>query len=145
MSKQKVNIENQEIEFLSEENIWFCQIEKTDGQIEISIDTEKYCGEIDWSKIKDFIIHFRKNEKHYLGKCYEPLKILAKTTTFYSDEELQTGEFMLSGMEILDNHFSLGDKWDFELKFDFLDVDPYGVWTITFYQNCIVGIRREQQ
>lgn len=71
--------------------------------------------------------------------------MLAKTTTFFSNEEIQCGKFLFSGIEILDNQFSSGNKWDFELQFHFLDTDLYGLWIITFYQNCIVGVRREQQ
>lgn len=145
MSKQKIYIGNQEVEFALDENIWFCQIEKNDGQLEISINAEKHGSEIDWSKIKGFTTHFMENEKTYLEKCYEPLEMLARMTTFFSDEDVQCGEFLFSGIEILDNQFSLGDKWNFELNFEFLDTDPYGIWIVTFYQNSITGIRREQQ
>ncbi|MDR2920354.1 MAG: hypothetical protein LBV72_13450 [Tannerella sp.] len=143
-NKQKIQVDKQEIEFSREENLWFCQLKKDYDQIEASIDTEKYCSEIDWSKIRDFFIHFKQNKEKYIEICYAPLKMLAKTTTFFSDEQIQDGEFAISGIEILDNQHSLENKWEFELQFELLDSDPYGLWTVTFQCNCIVGIRREQ-
>lgn len=144
-SKQKIQVDKQEIEFSCKKNLWFCQLKKEYGQIEVSIDTEKYSGEIDWAKIRDFFIHFAQNKEKYIEKCYVILKMLAKTTTFFSDAQIQDGEFALSGVEILDNQHSLENEWAFELQFEFLDNDPYGLWIATFQQNCLVGIRREQQ
>jgi len=142
--KQAIRVENQIIEFLLNENQWFCQLKKDYRQIEFSIDTEKWCREVDWLKIQDFATHFKKNERCYIEKCLKPLKNLAETTSFFSEDEFRNAEFVVSGVEILDNQFSLEDKWEFELQFELLDSDPYGLWVVTFQQNCIVGVRREQ-
>ena len=150
-NRQKIKLENNEIEFHKEDDVlWFCQLDRGNSLFEITIDTEKYYTDVDWEKIEKIANHFIESEESYVKMCSEPLKMLAKTTALFTDEQVTYGKFLIAGLEILDNSlFANENSWKFELRFEFDGtenlIDPYGLWIVTFDGKCIIGVRREEQ
>ena len=147
--RQKIQLENNEVEFRKEDNMWVCQLDRGSSLFDITIDTEKYCTDIDWKKVEKIANHFIESEESYVNMCSEPLKMLAKTTALFTDEQVTDGKFLIAGLDILANEFSLANEWKFELRFDFDGsenlIDPYGLWIVTFDGKHIIGVRREEQ
>ena len=148
VKKQKILISEHEIVFSLSDNIWLSNIKHNKRNLRFRIDEKKYFKNIDWCKITDFICFFLQNAEDYVQKSQEPLKTLARMTTFFKEIEIENAIFTLIEIEILNNHFSLEGKWNFELIFAFENpyiyhIDTYGRWFVTFCNNYIVGIRRE--
>jgi hypothetical protein len=145
--KRKVQIENQEIEFIKSDDEWFGVISlPNDRQIEITIKSDNFMG---WAKTEIFLFYFVTHCEEHVAQSLLPLKTLAKATKFFPENAIDTGNFIVYGIEIFDNSFSIGDNWEFELRFEFDNgeaepIDPYGYWFATFSNKGIIGIRREQ-
>jgi hypothetical protein len=147
---EKVKITNQEMEFTKTDNEWLGKISLSDNkQIEITINSTNYTKDIiDWTKIEMFMAYFVAHREEHEKQSLLVLKTLARATKFFPENTIDNGNFIAYGVEILDNSFSIGDNWKFELCFEFDNdgeepIDPYGYWFVTFSNKGIIGVRRE--
>jgi hypothetical protein len=144
--KRKVQIGNQEIEFMKTDDEWFGVISlPNDRQVEITIKSKSCTG---WAKTEMFLAYFVTHCEEHAEQCLLPLKTLAKATKFFPENAIDDGNFIVYGVEMLDNSFSIGDNWEFELRFEFdtggeEPIDPYGYWFVTFSNKGIISVRRE--
>lgn len=112
--------------------------------IEFSIDLERYFNNEIWGKLPHFIDFLESNLKLYIEKAIIPLTTFAQHSGYFKSEETQNLKFEYNHtIIILDNTFSIANRWNFELDFAIQNMDPDGRWFVTFDGNCISGIRRE--
>lgn len=119
----------------------FCGIEA----LEVNINLDYYIGEESFPKIPEFIDYLNENLTGHLQVAIEKLPVFVSISGYFPDnfEDFTFDKDAVLWINYIDNTFSVGKQWEYEIVFCEYKLDCYGQWIITFHGPCIKGIRRE--